>query len=344
MNLKTKMTSYFSLIFFIVASLYAVYKGYPALILLALIQYIALSLHEIGHIIFGLISGYKFVFLKIPFLLIYKDFNKIIIRLKPTITSSCLALPLKEGKYLLYYFGGFIANAICCILAVVYILSIGFNSIALVILIFNLITALVTIIPMIIFGQHNDGHVIFESLQSREATHALYLQQYEMDNRIKGMRFRDYDDNIFQISDSANLSNTLISQIVVFEAKRLYDKGEYEKCFDQYNRLRSKKLSTNYLKSQVYNDIIYYHIIHNPNYEKARILFNNKKIRKYLSNRTMCAFEYFVNQDELKSMKYLEEIKKEIAFLSKMSDGGSIMEKEYSTRLVDLIGKQPSYF
>lgn len=209
---------------------------------------------------------------------------------------------------------------------------------SLILLIMHFCVALFSMIPMAKLGVYNDGFCVLKSLRSKEGKRWIYITQYTYNHLINGNRMRDFYDMIFAMDDTVDFNNIIIANVVIFEAQRLYDMQEYEKSFEQYSRLDVKKLPI-YLQGQVYNDLIYYYIIHNHDYEQARKIFNDKKVKKYFNLRVLCAYECFVNEDKIQCSKYMKKIEKTIALLSKRRDGGSIMEKEYLTHLIELIEK-----
>jgi hypothetical protein len=249
----------------------------------------------------------------------------------------------KTSRYVLYHLGGSFMNIICGVLTFILIHMLDYKHwssyLAFLILSLSHFTiGLNAIIPVMMFGIPNDGMCVFKALQSKEARRGLYLIMYEYNHLIRGGRLREFDDTIFAVNETVDLNNYLIAHIVVSEARRLYDVLEYEKSIEQYERLNVKKLPV-YLQSQVYNDLIYYYIVHKPDYEQAKKIFNDKKAKKYFNLRIICAYEYFVNGDKIKAVEYMKRIEEGITILSKRSDGNAIMEKEYLTHLLESIKK-----
>lgn len=115
---------------------YIIAKEYWNILYFVLSTILSLGLsiifHELGHLIFGLISGYSFLSFKFLFFNIYKRNNKIKFRceLSP-ILGQCLMTVKEEKKdkvhFLLYQLGGVIVNASLSILSILTILVLYFT-------------------------------------------------------------------------------------------------------------------------------------------------------------------------------------------------------------------------
>lgn len=93
-----KIINIFPFLFYVITIIYCLYSGYPFLIWLLTTPIICIISHELGHLIFGLISGYKFVSLEISVFRIYKVDNKMKFLFSPTslFNGYCVMVPPNE--------------------------------------------------------------------------------------------------------------------------------------------------------------------------------------------------------------------------------------------------------
>lgn len=71
-------------------------------------------IHELGHYIFGMLTGYKLIEFKVMFLCIYRDG----IKFCPDFKSYCTMYNKKENAYILYNLGGIIINLISLLVVI----------------------------------------------------------------------------------------------------------------------------------------------------------------------------------------------------------------------------------
>ena len=122
-----------------------------------------------------------------------------------------------------------------------------------------------------------DGKIKFKKTQYIFAGQCLMEPDYD-ESKFKFVRYRDYDGEAFFVEETADFDNYMVAFIVTCEAARLYDLGEYDKSAGQFNRLNIDKLPTLY-KNTVKLELIYYYIVHRPDFEKAKKLYSDKKIK-----------------------------------------------------------------
>ena len=312
----------------------------PLFILGIAFIYLAIVVHEFGHLIFGLMSGYRFSSLRLFSLVWFKENGKIKFKVSKSITAGqCLMKPVSdEGKFrfILYNLGGGLLNLVFMGIAIAVTIALGnFNPILILFSYAQFCIALLGLVPMN-FGAPNDAMNVLKAVRSKEAKHGMFLIFYVNSELMDGKRMRDFDDEIFAVSESADFCNHFVAYIVMCESARLYDMGEYDKSIEQYDRLNINNLQTFY-RNSVNLDIIYYHIMHKPDYEKAKKIYADKKMKPYLKFnlpsvfRISAAYEYFINEDKEKSMIYLRKAEK--ATENSPNSGAKIMEKEYLREL-----------
>ena len=314
------------------------------LLAIVVFTFLSLAVHELGHLLFGLMTGYSFSSLSLLSFVWFKEGEKIKFTTRKSFAlGQCLMVPVNDErkfKFVLYNLGGVLINMISATVAVIPMAALGWkNYISYILLLFVLVQflmGLINIVPMRSGGVPNDGMNVFEALRSKEAKHGLFLALFLNGERIAGKRMRDYDDEIFAVGESADFGNYLVAYTVMCEAERLYDMGEYDKSLEQYERINAGKLPAFYSASVNFS-LIYHYVMHKPDFEKAKKIYADKKTGVFLKvfvklnipsvMRVLAAYECFVNEDKEKSMTYLRQAEK--AMETQANSGGTVMEKEY---------------
>ena len=196
--------------------------------------FIEIILHEAGHLLFGLLTGWRFVSFRIANILWHRDANGRLRRSKYSLAGTagqCLMAPppwQAEGfPCALYNLGGVIVNlataAICGLLAwrnwdhaLAALLLLEAAAVGLLLGITNGIP-----LPGLIVA--NDGSNLVSVLKSRDARRALWLQMSIAAAQAEGLSLRDMPEDWFAPFPEASMDNPLISAIAVFTENRLID-------------------------------------------------------------------------------------------------------------------------
>ncbi|MGE5627368.1 MAG: hypothetical protein ACM3X7_04530 [Solirubrobacterales bacterium] len=205
-----------------------------------LATYIQIIVHEGGHLICGIISGYKFVSFRIGSLMIIfngsnykiKKFN-----IKGT-GGQCLMMPPGSDSdnfpYVLFNLGGIIANTVfslLCLLIYKLLPQVNLFSVFLIILfIIGITFALINGIPMYLGGIPNDGKNALFLGKDKVTKNAFWLQLYNNGLIANGTRLTDISEELFQMSDQADLNNPLICTLGVFKFSYLHDKRLFDEA------------------------------------------------------------------------------------------------------------------
>ena len=164
-------------------------------------------IHEGGHMVFGLLSGYEFLSFRImSFTIVKKDGKLIVKKLNIAGTGGqCLMYPpqWKEGEkypYLVYNLGGGLFNIIFSLLAVPLFFtgSALWGWVAGIFIFCGLLLAITNLVPMTI-GVPNDGKNICDCRKSLIAQKALYLQLKMNADMSDGARLRELPLEMLQV-------------------------------------------------------------------------------------------------------------------------------------------------
>lgn len=248
-------------------------------------------IHEAGHLIFGLISGYEFISFRVGSITIVKDDGKFKLKkfkIKGT-GGQCLMMPktnnYEELKYMLYNLGGTLMNAIVSITSLIVLVTVDTNKYTKVILLAFVFIGVVLVIsngvPMKLGGISNDGHNIISISKDKFIKYCFYTQLKVNGLLSKGMRVKDMPVEWFYVKDGADLNNHMVTYMKIMEANYYQDKLKFDLAKEYYENVLDKtpniiKLYENEIKCE----LLFYEIL-NENMEKVKELYT-KELRNYI--------------------------------------------------------------
>ena len=199
-----------------------------------------LIVHEAGHLIFGLLTGYKFSSFRIGSFMWMKENGKLTLkRLSIAGTGGqCLMSPpeMKDGKIplVMYNLGGSFINIILGVLfGVGYFLCSDIPFISPLLLIFAVVgiaIALMNGIPMRMGTVDNDGYNAFALSRNKEAVEAFWVQLKVVEQSSKGIRTKDMPSEWFAVPSDAAMKNSMVAIRGVFACNRLMDAERFEEA------------------------------------------------------------------------------------------------------------------
>ncbi|WP_102401810.1 hypothetical protein [Haloimpatiens massiliensis] len=284
-----------------------------------------LILHEVGHLICGLWSGYEFVSFRIGTLTFVKDNGKIVTK-KFTIKGTagqCIMMPRKDKKhdcpYILYNLGGILMNAvITCLCIAIYLwcpmpnmLSIFFIFVA----ISGVYDLILNGIPMKITGVCNDAYNVLFIGKDEIAKYSYYTMLRVNGLLYRGIRVKDMPFEWFELPDGADLNNPIISTMEIIKAGYYLDKKEFHKAKECYEKLLNDvpnliKLYQNEIKC----DLLFFEIIGEARKDIIDKLYT-EELKSYIKatdcymsrKRLMYAYALIIEQNTQKADKLLNE-------------------------------------
>lgn len=220
------------------------YEEIFSLVGLFLGMYIALFfhvlLHEAGHLVFGLLTGYKFSSFRIFSFMWLKENGKLKSkRLSLAGTGGqCLMAPpdWKDGKIpvVLYNLGGSLINMAAGVLFLAgYLLCSGIPFLSPLLLIFavaGLMTAAMNGIPMRMGTIDNDGYNALALSKNTEAVEAFWIQLKINEQSSKGVRLKDMPPEWFAVPSDEAMKNGMVAARGVFACNRLMDAENFEEA------------------------------------------------------------------------------------------------------------------
>jgi len=211
--------------------------------------YMHIILHEAGHLICGLLSGYKFSSFRIGSLILYKSRGKLHFgRLSIAGTGGqCLMRPpmLKDGKIpvRLYNLGGAMMNLLLSVLSfILYFLATPgiLKTACLMNTVLGLLFAATNGIPMRMGLIDNDGKNAFSLEKNPNAILAFYHQLKVNESVADCIRLKDMPIEWFTVSEEADRENAMIATIEVFACNRLMDELRFEEAEENIRALLSR--------------------------------------------------------------------------------------------------------
>ena len=192
---------------------------------------VELILHEAGHLLFGLMTGWRFVSFRVGSVLWLRQADGTIRRRKFSLAGTagqCLLAPppwREEGfPCLMYNLGGVIMNlataAVCGLLAWVFwnhpLAALLLMEAAIV----GLLLGVTNGLPLPGLVVANDGSNAISMRESRDARRALWIQMSVAAAQAEGMQLKDMPDEWFAPFPEEAMDNPLVASVAVFEANR----------------------------------------------------------------------------------------------------------------------------
>lgn len=197
-------------------------------------------IHEGGHLVFGLATGYKFSSFRILSWMFVKEEGKLRIRRLSLAGTGgqCLMAPpdLKDGTipFLLYNFGGAIMNLCSCLLfgglSFLFPPDSFFNFFLLVLVLVGAGFAFMNAFPLRLGQVDNDGANALSLLKSREAVRAFWIQMKVNEQISRGVRLSDMPEEWFVLPEKEAMNNGITAYIGVLACSRLMDQKRFEEA------------------------------------------------------------------------------------------------------------------
>lgn len=211
---------------------------------------IHLILHEAGHLVFGLASGFHFVSFRVFNLMLQKDADGKLRFHRYTLAGTagqCIMSPpeIKDGRmpYFRYNIGGVAVNFIIAAISAVLYFAVGGHAL----LSFGLMTFVITglmigLVNGLPFpGITNDGRNIVILSQLPAARKAFYIQMQGIVMLIKGVSVKDFPAEWFVMPTDEELQNPMCAVIAVYICDRLLDEAKYAEAQETIDMLLQKQ-------------------------------------------------------------------------------------------------------
>ena len=287
-------------------------------------SFIQIIIHESGHLIFGLLTGYTFKSFRVGSFVFLKQNGKLVVRkfkLAGT-AGQCLMGPPEysdDMPIVLYNLGGVIMNLVSA--AVFYLLyrlfpNVRILSPLLVLLaLLGVLFAVMNGVPLDMSLVSNDGKNLSDALKDKRARKALWAQLKIVDLQREGMTLTDMDDSLFAVQGHEN--NLLVNTIRVMKCSHLLGQGYMDDAYKMMKALTDGDAVINNIHRQILmSDCLYCELMteNNPNtvehyYTSCAQLFKNMKDSPDVI-RTRYTYALIHDKDKEKAEQFKKQMDK----------------------------------
>ncbi|MDF2589815.1 MAG: hypothetical protein K0S41_3656 [Anaerocolumna sp.] len=208
-------------------------------------------IHEAGHLLFGLMTGYRFSSFRVGSFMWIKVDGTIKLRRHSLLGTGgqCLLIPPKmtdeKYPYVLYNLGGCISNMISAFLFAIFSILINDNSVLstlfMMLSIIGLMIALMNGIPIQLKMINNDGSNLLSINKDKESLRSFWIQLKINSQIALGTRLKDMPDGWFTIPSEESMKNSITASIGVLACNRMMDQMK----FNEANQTLEKLLQQN---------------------------------------------------------------------------------------------------
>lgn len=275
---------------------------------------ISVPLHEAGHLLCGLLTGYRFVSFRIfNFTFIRTDGRLKVKRYAVAGTAGqCLLLPpdksLEQIPTGWYNLGGVLANMLA-VAVMIPLLFVDLHPLAVVavviFIIVNVFMLLLNGVPMCIGGIGNDGYNML-LLRRSSVSKQGFVSQLRSNAMIQaGVRPKDMPREWFVTEGEIDYGNALEASLIVMQASILVDEGKNGEALAAFEALYAHRDSLIQLYvNEIKCELVYLMLLEGRKEDAAALL--DKELRKYIDQyrkvmsskqRVLCAEALLLNND-----------------------------------------------
>jgi len=199
--------------------------------------FLQVAVHEAGHLLFGLLTGYRFCSYRLGSLMLVRQKGRLTLkRLKIAGTGGqCLMAPpdwTEDLPVTLYNLGGCLLNLLVSGLALLLWLPLRHHWLSTPLLLCalcGLAMALTNGIPMRVGGVDNDGRNVLSLRKDPLARRAFWLQMKVCQAQSEGLRLREMPEDWF-FRPETGMDNPLVAAQAVFCCNRLVDENRFSEA------------------------------------------------------------------------------------------------------------------
>ena len=282
-------------------------------------------LHETGHLLCGLLTGYRFVSFRVFSWVWIKKDGRIRCRRHslPGTAGQCLMgppdLPPDKMPYVLYHLGGGLANLLISVPAIV--LAVLFREIPFVfalLMIFGAMGTLFAITNLVPLNGKvaNDGMNLWMMRKHESSRRALWVQLKVNEQLAHGLRLRDMDAEWFHYPPLETISDSITAFWVVCAESRFMDEHRFAEAEALIEAIWDKNIPL----SEVHRRLILcdqaFCALLAGRTEQASEILQERKQQKFLLSmpnfpmvlRTQYAFSLLAKKDAEEARKFQEKL------------------------------------
>lgn len=292
--------------------------------------FLHIIIHEGGHLVCGLLTGYRFVSFRVFNWTFIRESGKLRIKHFSVAGTGgqCLMAPpnkpLDEIPVTWYNLGGVLANLVCVGAAFLFLQLTDnpFVEIFLIIfIIFGLFLILMNGIPMTIGGVSNDANNVILLRKDMTSKRALMIQLEGNALVQQGVRPCDMPSEWFLIDEAyADYKNPLLVNIRLMAASRLLDEEKWEEAYVALTGIYEHKADIMglYVK-EVACELLFSAMVTGRT-EQASSLYADNELKNYIQQfkgvmsskqRILCAVALYLENDSAKAQSICETLQQQ---------------------------------
>lgn len=290
--------------------------GLMGLFLLSVV--VQLVIHEAGHLVFGLLSGYRFVSFRIGSFMLVREDKKFSFRRFDIVGTGgqCLLKPPceidKPFPYRLYLAGGVLLNLLTTAVALLLLRYVDMSAICQATLflfsVVGLLLAVTNGIPMT--GVPNDGRTFLILSKDPLALRSLWLQLEVNALQTEGVRLKAMPDVWFELPTDVDLGNFMFANVKLMQIGRWLDVQQFDKAREGLSELEvvGNKL-VRILRLEIACERAFLEIMSDGERSRIEVYFT-EEVHKYAETysrfmlsriRLLYAYALLVEEDEAKA-------------------------------------------
>ncbi len=300
--------------------------------------YLQTIIHEAGHLVFGLLTGYRFASFRIGSFMWIKDGDKLRFKRYSLAGTGgqCLMSPppMVDGKLpvILYNLGGSLMNIIAGLVFLGLYAVAGRGSflgtVSVMAAVIGFALAAINGIPLRLGMVDNDGYNALSLSRDPAARKAFWLQMKINEQVSAGVRLKDMPEEWFRQPDDEALKNSMIAAIAVFGCNRLMDAHRFVEAEQRMAHLMDGETGIVDLhKNLMACDRIYIELLGENRPERLQS-FRTKELEQFMRSmrsfpsviRTQYVYALLGGGDAEKAAKYKARFEKAAASYPYPSD------------------------
>lgn len=292
--------------------------------------FLHIIIHEGGHLVCGLLTGYRFVSFRVFNWTFIRESGKLRIKHFSVAGTGgqCLMAPpnkpLDEIPVTWYNLGGVLANLVCVGAAFLF-LQLTDNpfveTFLIIFIIFGLFLILMNGIPMTIGGVSNDANNVILLRKDKTSKRALMIQLEGNALAQQGVRPCDMPSEWFLIDEAyADYKNPLLVNIRLMAASRLLDEEKWEEAYVALTGIYEHKADIMglYVK-EVACELLFSAMVTGRT-EQASSLYADNELKNYIQQfkgvmsskqRILCAVALYLENDSAKAQSICETLQQQ---------------------------------
>lgn len=292
--------------------------------------FLHIIIHEGGHLVCGLLTGYRFVSFRVFNWTFIRESGKLRIKHFSVAGTGgqCLMAPpnkpLDEIPVTWYNLGGVLANLVCVGAAFLF-LQLTDNpfveTFLIIFIIFGLFLILMNGIPMTIGGVSNDANNVILLRKDKASKRALMIQLEGNALVQQGVRPCDMPSEWFLIDEAyADYKNPLLVHIRLMAASRLLDEEKWEEAYVALTGIYEHKADIMglYVK-EVACELLFSAMVTGRT-EQASSLYADNELKNYIQQfkgvmsskqRILCAVALYLENDSAKAQSICETLQQQ---------------------------------